>query len=89
VEDWELEKVRTNARRAQIQSALSTLGRAASLADNAVNFGDPNLVNVQYQKMSAVTKQDIMRVAKKYLTENNRTVITTLPRKAAAPQGQE
>jgi predicted Zn-dependent peptidase len=44
---------------------------------------------VQYQKMSAVTKQDIMRVAKKYLTENNRTVITTLPRKAAAPQGQE
>jgi zinc protease len=89
VEDWELEKVRTNARRAQIQSALSTLGRAASLADDAVNFGDPNLVNVLYQKMSAVTRQDIMRVARKYLTENNRTVITTLPRKAAAPQGQE
>jgi zinc protease len=85
VEDWELEKIRTNAHRAQIQSAQSTLGRAAALADETTNFGDPNLVNLTYQKMAAVTKADIQRVAKQYLTEENRTVIVTLPKKAAAP----
>jgi zinc protease len=84
VEDWELEKVRTNAHRAQIQSAQSTLGRAVALADETTNFGDPNLVNLSYQKMSAVTKADIQRVAKMYLTEENRTVIVTVPKKAAA-----
>ena len=84
VEDWELEKIRTNAHRSQIQSAQSTLGRAIALADDATNFGDPNLVNLVYQKMSAVTKADIQRVAKMYLTEENRTVIVTMPKKAAA-----
>jgi len=85
VEDWELEKVRANALRAQIQSAQSTLGRAAALADDANNFGDPDLVNQGYQKTAAVTKADIQRVAKTYLTEENRTVIVTIPKKAVAP----
>jgi zinc protease len=83
VTDEELEKVRMQARRQQVASAQSTLGRAINLADTMVNFGDANLVNEQYQKTVAVTKQDIMRVAKKYLTEANRTVIVTLPKKAA------
>jgi zinc protease len=84
VEDWELEKIRTNAHRSQIQSSQSTLGRAIALADATTNFGDPNLVNLTYQKVAAVTKADIQRVAKKYLTEENRTVIVTMPKKAAA-----
>jgi predicted Zn-dependent peptidase len=89
VEDWEMEKVRTNAHRSQIQSAQSTLNRAAELADNAVNFGDPNLVNLNYQKISQVTKEDIQRVAKKYLIETNRSVIITMPKKAAPPQAKQ
>lgn len=83
VTDDEMEKVRMVARRGQVASAQSTLNRAISLADNYTNFGDPNLINENYQKTTAVTKQDIMRVAKKYLTENNRTVIITMPKKAA------
>ncbi|MBZ5620800.1 MAG: insulinase family protein [Acidobacteriia bacterium] len=83
VTDEELEKVRMQARRSQVAGAQSTLNRAIGLADDFVNFGDANLLNEQYRKMTAVTKQDVMRVAKKYLTENNRTVIVTLPKKAA------
>jgi predicted Zn-dependent peptidase len=83
VTDEELEKVRMGARRSQVAGAQSTLNRAVSLADDFVNFGDAGLVNERYQKTVAVTKQDVMRVAKKYLTENNRTVIVTLPKKAA------
>jgi predicted Zn-dependent peptidase len=89
VEDWELEKIRTAAHRSQIQSSQSTLGRAIALADANTNFGDPNLVNLTYQKVAAVTKADIQRVAKKYLTEENRTVIVTMPKKAAAAQPKQ
>jgi predicted Zn-dependent peptidase len=71
------------ARRSQVSGAQSTLNRAATLADDFVDFGDANILNERYQKMMAVTKQDVMRVAKKYLTENNRTVIITLPKKTA------
>jgi zinc protease len=81
--DAEMEKVRMFARRSEVSGAQSTLGRAVELADTTVNFGDPALVNEVYKKTIAVTKEDVMRVAKKYLTENNRTVIVTMPKKAA------
>ena len=85
VEDWELEKVRTANKRSQIQSAQSTLVRAADLAEATTNYGDPNLVNTEYQKIAAVTKEDIQRVARKYFTQENRSVIVTMPKKAAPP----
>jgi predicted Zn-dependent peptidase len=89
VEDWEMDKVRMVLRRNQVSSAQSTLGRAANLAEYYVEFGDANLVNIEYQKLAAVTKADIQRVAKKYLVETNRSVIITLPKpKPAAPAGQ-
>ena len=81
--DEEMAKVRMIARRSQVANAQSTLNRAVQLADDTVNFGDPNMINETYQKTVAVTKDDVVRVAKKYLTENNRTVIVTLPKKAA------
>ena len=87
VTDEELEKVHMQARRSQVSGAQSSLNRAATLADYMVDFGDANLINEQYGKTVAVTKQDIMRVAKKYLTENNRTVIITMPKKAAPAGG--
>jgi zinc protease len=86
VEDWELDKVHMFLRRSQVAGAQSTLNRAANLAQTYVEFGDANLVNTEYQKLAAVTKTDIMRVAKKYLVETNRSVIVTMPK--AKPAGQ-
>src|ERR1017187_635267 len=62
VTDDELEKVRMGARRSQVSGAQSTLNRAVALADDFVNFGDANMINETYRKMTAVTKQDVMRV---------------------------
>ncbi len=83
VADWELEKVRMSIRRQRAQSLQSTLSRAIGLGQFAVYYNDPNLVNTFESKIKAVTKEDIMRVAQAYLKDTNRTVVTTLPKRAA------
>ncbi|HEV2687961.1 MAG TPA: pitrilysin family protein [Bryobacteraceae bacterium] len=85
IADWELEKVRLAFRRQSAQQLRSTLFRAYLIGEMAVFFNDPNLINTRFAKMQNVTKADIQRVAKTYLTEENRTVITTLPKPKAEP----
>ena len=80
VADWELQKVRMLARRQAAQQLQSTLFRAYRIGELAVFYGDPNLINTTLGKIQNVGKDDIQRVAKTYLTEENRTVITTLPK---------
>jgi zinc protease len=85
VADWELQKVRMVARRQAAQQLRSTLYRAVRIGELAVFYGDPNLINTTLAKVETVGKNDIQRVAKTYLTEENRTVITTLPKPKAEP----
>jgi predicted Zn-dependent peptidase len=86
IADWELQKVRLLARRQAAQQLRSTLFRAYRIGELAVFYGDPNLINTTLAKVENVGKNDIQRVAKTYLTEDNRTVITTLPKpKTEAP----
>ena len=83
IADWELEKIRMTDRRQTAQQLQSTLYRAYQIGEMASIFGDPNLINTRYDKIQSVGKQDIERVAKTYLTEANRTVVTTLPKPKA------
>ncbi len=88
IADWELEKIRLTDRRQTAQQLTSTLYRAYQIGEMATIFGDPNLINTRLDKTQSVGKQDIQRVAKTYLTEANRTVVTTLPKpKAEAALG--
>jgi predicted Zn-dependent peptidase len=80
VADWELEKARNSARRSQVANAETFVDRAVSLAESAVIFGDANLVNTEPQKPANVSKADLLRVARKYFPESNRTVVITLPK---------
>ncbi len=83
-----LAKVRMQHRRSQISGMTSTLNRAATMADNAIFYNDPTLIYTDVEKFNAVTPADIQRVAQKYLTDNNRTVITTNPKpKTASSSG--
>ncbi len=86
IADWEIEKAHNSARRQQAASATSTLQRAVQLGEYAMFFNDPNLINTRTGKILKVTAADVQRVAKKYLTKENRSVIVTMP-KAAAPKG--
>ena len=80
VTDAEMEKVRMVVRRSDVEQLEGTLGRARSLADNAVYYNDPNVINTSSEKVNAITKADIQRVAQTYLNQNNRTVIVTVPK---------
>jgi len=41
--------------------------------------GDVGVINSDLDKYNAVTAEDIKRVAQKYLTQANRTVVTVVP----------
>jgi zinc protease len=89
VADWEIQKAKNTTRRNYINSMQSSLSRAINLSVWTVYYNDPNLINTRLDKVSAVTKADVLRVANKYLTAANRTVVTTNPKKAApAAAGQ-
>jgi predicted Zn-dependent peptidase len=87
VEDSELNKVRMQLRRQRAQQLYSTRSRANSLGHFAVYYNDPGLINKVWARYEQITQADIQRVAQKYFTDSNRTVVTTLPKAAAAPSG--
>jgi zinc protease len=80
IADWELDKIRMQVRRRHAQGLYSTRTRANTLAQYAVFYNDPALINSMQTKLSQVTKADVQRVAATYLKETNRTVVTTLPK---------
>jgi predicted Zn-dependent peptidase len=80
IADWELQKAKNGARRNFINGLQSSLSRATSIGQYAVYYGDPNLINTRLDKVSAVTREDVQRVANKYLAPTNRTVVITVPK---------
>ncbi|GAA4408318.1 pitrilysin family protein [Nibrella viscosa] len=80
VSDKEFQKVKN-----QIESDFVTRNaRVAGIAENLANykmyFGDANLINTELERYNKVTKEDLRRVANKYLTRENRVVLYYLPK---------
>lgn len=87
VQDSELNKIRMQLRRQRAQQLYSTRSRANSLGHFTVYYNEPGLINKVWRIYEQITNADLQRVAQKYFTESNRTVVTTLPKSAAAPSG--
>jgi predicted Zn-dependent peptidase len=87
VSDVEIQKVRSLVKRAQVEQLEGTIGRARNLGESTVFYNDPNLVNTFLSKYIAVTKAQLQKTAGTYLTQANRTVITTVPKPPVAPAG--
>ncbi|MBC5993949.1 M16 family metallopeptidase [Pontibacter cellulosilyticus] len=82
--DREFQKLRNQVESQFVQQNSTVAGRAESLANYHVYFGDANLINTELQRYLNVTKEDIKRVANEYLTKNNRVVLHYLPKSAQA-----
>jgi zinc protease len=75
----ELDKVRTQYRRAQIQGRSSSQFLANRIGTLTVYYNDPNLINTAYDKFAAVTAEQVKQAAQKYLVPEHRSVVITLP----------
>jgi len=78
--DFEFEKIQNQAESDFINQNSTMEGIALSLANYYTFFGDANLINTELEKYQKVTREDIVRVANKYLTEDNRVVLHYLPK---------
>jgi predicted Zn-dependent peptidase len=85
IADWELQKAKNTTRRNFINGLQSSLNRAVTMGQYTVYYNEPNLINTRLEKVGAVTKEDVHRVANKYLLDTNRTVVITTPK--AKPKG--
>ena len=79
VSQEEFEKVRNALENNLVYSNASVAGVAENLADNHVYFGGANEANKSIDRYLKVTREDIMRVANKYLTQDARIILYYLP----------
>ena len=86
ITDNELQKLRNQIENDFVNSNATIAGRAESLANYKMYFGDTGLINSEIKRYMKVTKEDIQRVAKQYFVPNNRVVLYYLPKSAKKPK---
>ncbi len=64
-----------------VSGKKNVLSKARSLAQYYAYYGDANMINTEIDKYNAVTKADLIRVAKKYFDTDKRVVLTYIPKK--------
>ncbi len=74
VQEEELEKVKNQAYATMEFDKVEVMNRAMNLAFSALS-GDTNFVNQEEEKIRAVTREDVTRVAGNILKENNSSVL--------------
>ena len=79
ISEREFQKLKNNVEVDAISGYSSMAGIAENLAEYEMYQGDANLINTETQRYLAVTREDIMRVAKKYYQPNNRVTLFWLP----------
>ena len=85
IADWELQKAKNSTRRNFINGLQSSISRAITIGQYTVYYNEPALINSRLDKVAAVTKEDVQRVANKYLVDTNRTVVITMPKARQKP----
>lgn len=80
ISEREFQKIQNQMESSFIQSNSKMAGIAESLADYHTYYGDANLINTEIDRYRKVTREDIQRVAKKYLVKDNRVVLRYLPK---------
>jgi predicted Zn-dependent peptidase len=86
-EDWEMDKARVSAQRAAVSGSESSLNRAVLLSQYELFYNDPARINTRVARIKAVSAADVQRVAKQYLTAENRSAIVTTPKSGAPARG--
>jgi predicted Zn-dependent peptidase len=89
VSERELQRLRNQLDADLVRSLDSNSGIAAHLLGYEALTGDWSYIYKELALLKAVTPDDLMRVARKYLTPENRTVVTLVRPAASTAQGGE
>jgi predicted Zn-dependent peptidase len=79
ISEKEFQKIRNQTESGFIFNFASNSGIATALATYEAYQGDANLINTEIERYLAVTREDIRRVAQKYLDPERRVVLFWLP----------
>lgn len=80
VPEREFQKLRNQIENNFISGYGSVQSIAESLANYHVYFGDAELINSEIERYRKVTREDLMKVAKKYFVPENKVVLTYRPK---------
>ncbi len=80
ISEQEFMTIRNQVENQEISSNATVSGISENLANSHVYFGNADYVNTELSKYMKVTREDIQRVAKKYLTPENRVILHYLPK---------
>ncbi len=75
----EMDKARLQERQYSVEQLGTVLGKTGFLARSMLYYNDPNRVNTELGRLEAVTSEDVLRVAQKYLVRANRAVVIAQP----------
>jgi zinc protease len=89
ITDEEYKKLENQAENDFVSQNQKDIGVATNLATYYTYQGDANLINTELDRYKKVTKEDIKRVANKYLTKGNRLVVDYLPKSKAEEHKKE
>lgn len=81
ISEDEFQKARNKFENDLVSANSTVAGIAENLADNSVYYGNADRVNTLMNNYMKVTREDIQRVAKKYLTQDARVILHYLPKK--------
>jgi zinc protease len=80
ISDTDFQKLLNIQENNQVNSLASIAGIAQQLANAHVFYGSADYINKELEMYRKVTREDIKRVANKYLTMDSRVVLTYLPK---------
>ncbi|OFX85919.1 MAG: peptidase M16 [Bacteroidetes bacterium GWF2_33_16] len=80
ISDEEFQKLKNQYEADHVNGNASLENRATNMAMNYTFYKNTDLINTQIDKYLAVTKEDLMRVAKEYFRKDNRVVLYYLPK---------
>ncbi len=87
ITEEEYKKLQNQAESDFVSQNQKDIGVATNLATYYTFQGNANLINTELDRYKKVTREDIKRVANKYLTKENRLVVYYLPK--SEEQGKE
>lgn len=79
ITEAELNKMKNQMRRGEIEGALTVSGKASQLGQYAVLWGDAEEINRQLVEIDKVSIEDVQRVAKSYLKKERRLSVLIEP----------